>query len=64
MRAGKHSYFVKAEGEVFAHTLLAPYREEEIPIQVKQSKTKTIERRFKKDASVFKEWREDTPYLL
>ena len=65
MSAGKHSYFVKtAEDEIYAHTLLAPYREEDIPIQVKQSKTKTIERKFKKDASVFKEWKEDTPYIL
>jgi hypothetical protein len=47
MSAGKHSYFVKLEDEIYAHTLLAPYREEDIPIQVKQSKTKTIERKFK-----------------
>ncbi len=31
---------------------------------MKPSKTKTVERRFKKDASVFKDWREDNPYIL
>jgi hypothetical protein len=64
MRAGKHSYFVKAEGEHFSHALIAPYREEDIPIQVKTSKTKIVERKFKKEMSVFKDWREDSPYIL
>ena len=64
MRAGKHSYFVKAEEEYYSYALIAPYREEDIPIQVKASKTKIVERKFKKEMSVFKDWREDSPYLL
>jgi hypothetical protein len=62
--AGKHSYFVRADGEHFAHKLLAPFREEDIPVLTKASKLKTVERKFKKENSVFREWREDTNWVI
>ena len=41
------------------HKLIAPSREEDIPICVKSSKFKVNKREFKKDTSVFKDWKED-----
>lgn len=62
--AGKHSYFVRAEEEHFAHKLLSPFREEDIPILTKASKFKSVERKFKKENSVFRDWREDANWVI
>lgn len=71
IRPGKHSYFVKSDSKHYAHQLLVPCRDEEIPhckkfslilmfLEFKQLKYRAVERYFKKDTSVFKDWREDT----
>eukprot|EP00347_Sterkiella_histriomuscorum_P014450 403360819 len=61
MRSGKHSYMIEnIDQETFMHKLIAPFREEDIPIFVKTSKIKVFQRVFKKDTSVFKDWKEDT----
>ncbi len=39
-------------------------REEDVPIYEKINKFKVNQRVFKKDASVFKEWKDDTPGML
>eukprot|EP00349_Pseudokeronopsis_sp_Brazil_P006027 CAMPEP_0202967230 /NCGR_PEP_ID=MMETSP1396-20130829/12024_1 /ASSEMBLY_ACC=CAM_ASM_000872 /TAXON_ID= /ORGANISM="Pseudokeronopsis sp., Strain Brazil" /LENGTH=291 /DNA_ID=CAMNT_0049692037 /DNA_START=293 /DNA_END=1165 /DNA_ORIENTATION=+ len=64
VEAGKHRFVVRSEGKMFVHNFITPVREEDIPIVVKKTKMKVTERVFKKDASVFKDWKEDTPFLL
>jgi len=51
------------EGTYF-HKLIAPVREEDLPIEIKTSKVKLVQRKFKKEHSVFREWREDTDISL
>jgi len=46
------------------HTCIVPARQEEVPLFHKPPKSKTNERVFTKDQSVFRPWREDTDYLL
>lgn len=46
--------------QYFSHTMMAPYRIEEIPTVVKQYGSKSGEVGFKKMNSVFKEWKEST----
>ena len=70
MKAGKHAYVVRTPQETYIHKLLfSPFREEDIPISkhskiigidIKSSKFKKFTRVFKKDTSVFKDWKEDT----
>jgi len=44
----------------FPHKIIVKNRDEEIPIHVKISNRKHIVRVFKKEHSVFKDWKEDT----
>ena len=49
------------EGDLqfFSHKLVSAKREEQPPVIVKTLKTTLVERSFKKELSVFKDWRED-----
>jgi hypothetical protein len=63
MPAGRHTYVVKSPDKSYSiHRLMVPVRTEEIPIVVRPSKNKeVVERKFRKETSVFREWKEDTP---
>jgi len=54
----------QGDSEFFTHTCIVPYRTEEIPPKVKTFVTKTFERKFSKNNSVFKDWKEDTEARL
>jgi hypothetical protein len=43
---------------------LAPVREDDLPIFNKTSKVKVIQRKFRKEHSVFRDWKEDTEASL
>ncbi|CDW89852.1 UNKNOWN [Stylonychia lemnae] len=65
IRAGKHSYIVKnTDDDYFLHKMIAPFREEDIPVYIKQSKMKVFSRVFKKETSVFRDWKEDNDQIL
>eukprot|EP00347_Sterkiella_histriomuscorum_P002614 403367462 len=67
MRPGRNVFLVKTQDELSNFHLLkciSPLREEEIPIFIKGSKIKVQQRVFKKDNSVFKDWKEDTPQTI
>ncbi|CDW72588.1 UNKNOWN [Stylonychia lemnae] len=77
MRPGKNSYLIKSHEtqEVNMLRSISCLREEDIPIckinylitpfkDIKGTKQKTFQRVFKKDTSVFKEWKEDTPQTI
>lgn len=51
-------------GSEHVNKCIVPLREEEIPIYEKVNKFKVNHRVFRKEFSVFKEWKEDTPALL
>ena len=46
------------------HRCLVPAREEEIPLLYKPYIARSCERVFKKETSVFKDWKEDEPKML
>ena len=50
---------VSKEPEYFIHSTIAPPRCEKIPQFVKQNKSSIVTRIFKKNQSVFRDWRED-----
>jgi hypothetical protein len=61
---GRHSYFVQSDEGTYFHKLISPVREEDLPISIKTSKVKQIQRKFRKEHSVFREWREDNDVTL
>ena len=52
------------EPEYFSHAIISPYRTEDIPIAEKTYSTLSSEVTFKKNQSVFKDWKEDTDTKL
>mmetsp|Transcript_33982 Transcript_33982/g.33126 ORF Transcript_33982/g.33126 Transcript_33982/m.33126 type:complete len:307 (+) Transcript_33982:58-978(+) len=64
VEAGKHKFIVQGAQDITVHNFISTVREEDIPIYVKQHKMKVVERVFKKETSVFKDWKEDTPAVL
>ena len=54
----------QAEVEYFSHQTIAPFRSDEIPINVKQMGNLTKENTFKKPKSVFKDWKQNTTKTL
>lgn len=54
----------QASSEYFAHSTITPYRTEDLPGFVKQSRSQKVERTFNKNNSVFKEWKQDTAQRL
>jgi len=54
----------EASSECFAHSIITPYRTEDLPGFVKQSRSQKVERTFNKNNSVFKEWKQDTAQRL
>jgi len=60
---GQHVYYVNDGESEYINKCIVPLREEEIPIFEKIGRTKVQQRVFRKEFSVFKEWKEDTPSL-
>ena len=56
--------FNSGEVQYFTHTLIAPYRSEEIPTVVKTYGSIKKVAEFKKQNSVFKDWKENNPIRL
>jgi len=50
--------------EYYSHSTIAPFRSEDIPVHVKTYGTLTKEVSFKKNKSVFKDWKENTGSIL
>ena len=50
--------------EWYSHSTIAPFRSEEIPLNPKTYGTLTTEIVFKKNKSVFKDWKENTDKIL
>lgn len=48
----------------FSHATIAPYRSEDIPVHVKTYGTLSTEIVFKKNKSVFKDWKDNTDKIL
>jgi hypothetical protein len=63
---GQHLYYVGNPqlGIEHVNKCIVNLREEDIPIYEKVNKYKVNQRVFRKDASVFKEWKEDTNGML
>ena len=62
MPAGKHSYLVKNLDtyQYSMHNVIADFRTEDPPVLIKEIKSRTVERVFRKETSVFEPWKEDT----
>lgn len=60
---GQHVYYVNDGESEYINKCIIPLREEEIPIFEKIGKTNIKQRVFRKEFSVFKDWREDTPSM-
>ena len=63
---GQHLYYVGLPQEGIEHInkCIVNMREDEIPLFEKANKSKVQQRVFKKDASVFRDWKEDTSKTL
>ena len=66
MPAGKHTYLIKNMDTLgyTMHTTLADFRSEDPPVLIKELYSKTVERVFRKDNSVFEPWKEDTDLII
>ncbi len=66
MPAGKHTYLIKNMDTLSytMHTTLADFRSEDPPVLIKELHSKTVERVFRKDNSVFEPWKEDTDLII
>ncbi|TNV87178.1 hypothetical protein FGO68_gene2179 [Halteria grandinella] len=64
--SGRHTYVVKTpDGQYSIHKILAHVRTEDIPIVIRPNRKKeTFERKFRKETSVFRDWKEDTQEML
>ena len=58
------TYSAASEVDWFSHKTIAPYRSEELPVNPKTYGTLTQEVVFKKNKSVFKDWKENTEKIL
>lgn len=52
------------EAAYYSHATIAPYRSEDIPVHVKTYGSLSTELVFKKNISVFKDWKENTGKIL
>ena len=65
MPSETNSPYQANEVQYFSHTLIAPFRSEDIPTKVKEFGVKTQEAAvFKKSDSVFREWKENNAFTL
>ena len=67
---GQHVYYVQdpvntvQDQNQFVNKCIIPLREEDVPIHEKVNRFKVQQRVFKKENSVFKEWKEDTQNMV
>ena len=54
----------KTEPKYYSHVTIAPFRSEEIPVNIKTYGSVTTEHVFKKNNSVFRDWKENTDKIL